>query len=203
MEKFKCAKCGLTYTDQDNLWCPGDCPACGWSPKTAARLSERAAKARAQAAAQSRRERARQIQAENKAHPLYGFCIRLTEYLARKYAGEVEFIPDVAIMANIQGGEHARTKSGRSYIRYGYEATEFWYEHGFDEMASWQWIWNHQSLKGYGALWQLVLHEFAHALQNARNGRWYGAMHTQIWADAVQELQREVPLDLALAIAKK
>jgi len=191
------------YTDKDNLWNPGDCPMCGWSPKTAARLGERQAAARAKTAAQSRAQRAREIQAENKADPMYGFCIRLSEYLARKYAGEVEFIPSVAVMANISGAEHSRTKANKSYIRYGYSAVEFWFERGFQEKKSWRHIWGYKMLKGYGALWQLVLHEFAHALQNTRNGRWYGGMHTQIWAEAVKELQREVPLELALAIAKK
>lgn len=65
---------------------------------------------------------------------------------------------------------------------------------GMQEYKTFRWLWNGYSTEGLGAVWAIVMHELAHALQTERGQRYYGQVHNGAWASIVQDLQREYPL---------
>ena len=61
------------------------CPLCDWTPQRTARLKGREAARRERLNMMSRAQRNREIEASHKAHPRYGYLLRLTEYLIEQY----------------------------------------------------------------------------------------------------------------------
>ena len=105
-----------------------------------------------------------------------------------------------AVMRNIQGANHDVYSTGHQ-IAYGYECMDVMFDQGFSwRNKTYRWLFD-MGAKGYKALYNLVVHEFAHALQGERDGRWYGGQHTQVWADAVKELRTLVPFEDTLEFA--
>lgn len=125
--------------------------------------------------------------------PNYGYALRLTEYVLE----QLELKIGRTIFRNIQGANY---DSLTKQIRYGYECVDNIVQNGFNEYAEVGHIWVNNGFKGYRkgtswkfengkqAIWMLVLHEVAHAVQHTKNGFWRGSIHNHIFLNCLEEL---------------
>ena len=189
---MKCPSCGVYLSKSE---AKSGCPLCDWTPQREARLNARRA---ANGKQPKRRKETGFDWAEIEDHRVYGYATRLTRYLIDQYEDEIPCWKDEPVIwRNRRGSYHAKDhqNGGDHYLVYGYQNFDDTHRDGMLEYKTWRWIWRDGLKDGLEGVYQVVLHEFAHALQSERNGRHYGKAHTMVWADAVIELQTLVPFE--------
>ena len=88
-------------------------------------------------------------------------------------------------------GSRAIQRGGKWQIVYGWPSLAWAFENGFEDYKTLHSrIWGHQDLIGYRGVWALVLHEFAHVIQESRS---YGSCHNETFERALRELQVLMP----------
>jgi hypothetical protein len=181
---MKCPGCGIELSARESK---SGCPLCDWTPEQAARLQANTA--------ERRQMRTEAIAAEIASNPQAKFVKRLAAYLIEQYRYEVPcWATNPLVMRNIRGATHA-VYNGQHQIAFGWQCMEEEFERGFNwKLKEYRHLFD-TSAKGYKALYQVVVHEFAHALQRERGGRWYGSQHNVYWADAVCEVFALVPFE--------
>jgi len=162
------------------------CPKCGQTKADAIKRQKRDSK--------EKPLKQETIVNEIKSHPVYGWMWRLTEKIANDLGFDIK-----VVFCNARGSRcvYGSCNPGekRFTIRYGYECIDNSYTKGFREYKTWRWVWNYESYQTKKGVWQLVLHEIAHAVQTNKVGRGYGVMHDMTWAQAVKDLQKRYPFE--------
>jgi hypothetical protein len=122
------------------------------------------------------------------------FMARLTERLYAFYS--LEHAPSV--FRNRRASCYRR--STPIQIVYGYSNVEYSFEVGFLEYPTVVWVWPTRTVAGREGLYRIVLHEFAHVLQDERGGLKRGDLHGPSFSDALVEVQGFYPWDMARGV---
>lgn len=133
-------------------------------------------------------------------NPKYSYAVRLTEYIAE----QLELKLGRPVFRNKQISCY---QTSTKQIIFGYESVDRAFEKGFAEYAEVGYIWHRHgykadrvrgcwiSEKGMKGIWQIVLHEMAHAMQHTKNGFWRGSIHNQVFLHELDELITLFPYD--------
>lgn len=124
------------------------------------------------------------------ANPRYNYVYRLTKKLYEAHG--FDFVEPA--FRNRQGSYH---RNGQ--IVYGYESINRAFENGFVEYKTVEFVWFRGGYKtrqkGFQALWQLVLHEFAHVIQGKEGSRYFGSVHNDAYCQILRDLIILFPLE--------